>query len=536
MLSGSALQTVLELEASIAALQARRDDILAAHGAIPPTMNNLAAELLVEIFFQYIQMENICDGPLQMALVCRRWRDIVLATPRLWTNLRLDFKDTWTGFPAMLRSFLSRAGSLPINIYMPFLRDPPLLVQHAHRLSSLDFVVGAFRDLVELNDAADGFPALHSLRVRVKYNTVESDDGLIITAFRNTPLLCDAHVDITTWGDDFEDLTEVIQLPIPQLRHWTLRARFTLESLDTLSKATNLLSLDLDIHWRDADDAPSVQSRINLPRLRKLRINVGDLRLVDAPLLETLELIEHNYALPIPEGTTFVYPSLLDLTVPHLGRLSFFETPCLTKLRVVGSYEILSQIDNILGLIARSGGPAVCAIKTLDFTTSNVNDATAILFALPSLTEFTLRAGVWSAGAMDRLFDWLSTPSSDILPRLTAIRLETSPIHPASIRSVARMLRARRCAPGGQWAAKLQTFSFRSWGEPRALTEDRTAVEQIRNLRAAGLEFDLGAMPLFDEKLTESLVYHILPFSMVSDPVIGAAAQNLTRSVKCVVK
>lgn len=88
--------------------------------------------------------------PLRLGSICRCWRDIVFATPQLWSHIFLyfSFERSETQL-SLLKAWLARSNPYPLTITLTFeeeqswFKDPPLdlirtLVSVAHRWSSIN--------------------------------------------------------------------------------------------------------------------------------------------------------------------------------------------------------------------------------------------------------------------------------------------------------------------------------------------------------------------------------------------------------------
>ncbi|KAJ7659164.1 hypothetical protein DFH06DRAFT_437322 [Mycena polygramma] len=84
----------------------------------------LPNEIISEIFLHTVEptraggVPSSTDGPLLVAQICRRWRDIALSTPRLWSNISLDLENipAYEGQLHLLETWLRRSGDCPLFI------------------------------------------------------------------------------------------------------------------------------------------------------------------------------------------------------------------------------------------------------------------------------------------------------------------------------------------------------------------------------------------------------------------------------------
>lgn len=66
-----------------------------------------------------------CYAPLQVAQVCKSWRQVALATPQLWAGLNLidqGTRRTKRAHRALIKLFLRRSGAEPFSFFMPSMR------------------------------------------------------------------------------------------------------------------------------------------------------------------------------------------------------------------------------------------------------------------------------------------------------------------------------------------------------------------------------------------------------------------------------
>ncbi|KAJ3501869.1 hypothetical protein NLJ89_g9147 [Agrocybe chaxingu] len=179
-----------------------------------PLVRNLPLELLSRIFV-FCQPDPPMEGssalyfpllvhslqsrpnltPITLGSVCRRWREIVQATPRLWTFISINIgrhdMQTYTPF---IDTWLSRSGRLPLTIAIfeskgsepdeGFLEadedtDPSGLIKVVNTLSSrwecLDVSISTSVVLKQLQCDLSGAPGLESLRIRTFPNDDSTD-------------------------------------------------------------------------------------------------------------------------------------------------------------------------------------------------------------------------------------------------------------------------------------------------------------------------------------------------------------------------
>ncbi|KZV97629.1 hypothetical protein EXIGLDRAFT_730286 [Exidia glandulosa HHB12029] len=99
-------------------------------------INRFPPEVLGAIFFQLTvndirPLRNVCLA----SAVCRRWRDVTLSTPQLWTRIEDPGQDLLPH--ELLRSWLERSGALPISVVCAGGTDCILLNDHMSRIRRL---------------------------------------------------------------------------------------------------------------------------------------------------------------------------------------------------------------------------------------------------------------------------------------------------------------------------------------------------------------------------------------------------------------
>ncbi len=85
---------------------------------------NLPRELLREIFhlaLAYIPgdwLHNLYLSCSRLTCVCRRWRDIAISDPMLWTTVVLEEPSFKLPTPSFLRLYIDRSGDLPLSVHL----------------------------------------------------------------------------------------------------------------------------------------------------------------------------------------------------------------------------------------------------------------------------------------------------------------------------------------------------------------------------------------------------------------------------------
>ncbi|KAF7314718.1 F-box domain-containing protein [Mycena kentingensis (nom. inval.)] len=97
---------------------------LAAHKALISPMRRMPDDVLRAVFLHTLpKTRNVVlgpkEGPLLLSLVCRRWRDVALSTPRLWASLHIVIPTTSAtanALQSVVGAWLSRTGAVPLSM------------------------------------------------------------------------------------------------------------------------------------------------------------------------------------------------------------------------------------------------------------------------------------------------------------------------------------------------------------------------------------------------------------------------------------
>ncbi|KAJ7685642.1 hypothetical protein DFH06DRAFT_48335 [Mycena polygramma] len=92
------------------------------HGPRVPT------EILAEIFVHCLPGDDfvspdLATAPLVLCGICRRWREVAISTPRLWSSLFIDFDLRAAYETGLYETWLSRAGDTPLSLSLPLQED-----------------------------------------------------------------------------------------------------------------------------------------------------------------------------------------------------------------------------------------------------------------------------------------------------------------------------------------------------------------------------------------------------------------------------
>ncbi|TRM64806.1 hypothetical protein BD626DRAFT_489938 [Schizophyllum amplum] len=323
------IQALQDLTDRLKAAQQMLEDALEIHWAYVAPIRDLPKEILSAILDMAcedeVDLTNPRCPPLVLSSVCKSWRDLMLAMPRLWTRWYTPraahmLLDTVRKVVPRLKLFLDRSGDLPISqtIYyeggMKYMTGSPAaafrntLTRQTHRWQCLRLAdtTHAVRNVKDFRSLANKqFPLLNELRGSVRQLLLGIESG----AFRELPSLR------TLYLSNNEREVSIPDLPWEQLDMVSISATTVAYALKILGRCTNirLWRFSTGLHQPDPDPIPPVT--VVHPSLPDLRIhmdrqyNDNPLMYITAPALQSLAL-SWNY----DEPTTDIedpLPSLL---------------------------------------------------------------------------------------------------------------------------------------------------------------------------------------------------------------------------------
>lgn len=298
-----ALQTHLEESAS----HVRRSTI--SLKALTSPIRRIPPEVLGEIFYHclptapiYVTPRDV-ESPMVLTQVCRHWRAVAMATPRLWTSITLHVgRATSEVYRSMCEAWLGRAKSLPLAMRVLNDLESPDPVTQEHIVSWLQPLLMRCHDFwwhgPALNPLLDSgnisstithtvspTPYLNRLRVtshrgRTYTVCVPGPAPYLHTAFLQCPTLHISSLDR-------------ISLPWSQLTeltlHFSLVNSTVLFQLLSLCTSLRLLNVSCVLHTLNAD--PIHHRTLKRFELRVIRHGLDAvLGALTAPALEELDI------------------------------------------------------------------------------------------------------------------------------------------------------------------------------------------------------------------------------------------------------
>ncbi|KAF7782836.1 hypothetical protein Agabi119p4_2212 [Agaricus bisporus var. burnettii] len=241
---------------------------------------------------RFSEVEDSFDpdgGPLVLTQVCNAWRQIAIATPQLWTTIRLTYQGYSSSQHCLIRLWIQRSGGLPLTVavieHKPANRPksyPPLnwgeddalyeLCSSSRRWKELYLMLppsnlpwSAFRSI------RHELPSLQKLVVNASRGRISSD--LMVDFFEQAPLLRSVTLDYAT-------SFSMIVLPLAQIT----RLEFNLHKHTPASIDTCLASLALVPNVREcvfhigSSEPWTMIPEVHHPQLRSLTVVAEPLR------------------------------------------------------------------------------------------------------------------------------------------------------------------------------------------------------------------------------------------------------------------
>ncbi|KAL1725478.1 hypothetical protein EV714DRAFT_277476 [Schizophyllum commune] len=266
---------------------------------------------------------SVRAGPPAVAAVCQSWRDLVVHTPTLWTDVHIKLlSKNLTSAMRLLDVILARSAELPLSISMRSFDRPsvapdaagPLinaLLEQSARWSRLD--VRASERIFHLLLPAQGrLPQLRSLRSRILYKmTTRLNWAPLRGLFSDCPAL----VDVEHWGPKLD-------FPWEQLVRLSLKGQPPSDALERTTRARVLHLMEEPIEVSSYDEHLWVNVlHLERPNLEKLSVKeVERLRCVRAPnLTECHFLKDISFPEDLRAVTNYVLAESLRLTTLSLS-------------------------------------------------------------------------------------------------------------------------------------------------------------------------------------------------------------------------
>ncbi|KAJ7267319.1 hypothetical protein C8J57DRAFT_1469570 [Mycena rebaudengoi] len=388
------IEEIGALTSHIGRLRAERDAIQAELDEIVYPVLTLPPEVTSEIFCWCLPSTpapvflrpDPAAPPLVLVAICRRWRNIALATPQLWSSLEIRLGPSMTrneNICLLLERWLSRSASHPLCLLLDDTKSADstptslydTVVQHAHRLQHLKLVLEHRHLARYLDNFHGGYPLLESLYF---FTASAGTYALSLAAIQSSPRLRILEADGATLHPFPHDIPLWSQLTRFVSRHMRLAQGWVV-----LTRTSSLEECSL-VLVGPASTNPIAVAPITLPTLRYLHVFRGEGRALFCNPSD-VALFFRFLTLPALKELTF---STDDDHISHFLDFMARSSCPLTRISVNCS---LSTV-NLAKLIAAT--PHISRL-TIDIPVLRLGDMSSILTArnnhLPALRELIIR-------------------------------------------------------------------------------------------------------------------------------------------------
>ncbi|KAJ7501017.1 hypothetical protein B0H11DRAFT_2189018 [Mycena galericulata] len=409
-----------DIQHQLEVLKTRERDLQDALAAVVYPVLTLPPEITSHIFLKCLPFHgrvqpSATKAPLVLAQVCRHWRDVALATARLWSSIDLKVEDSRRNIPddgkiPLLRTWLSRANRSPISLTLRLPYNHPISKEV---LSVIPSYAGQLRRL-ELKASDSDYETL-----RATFSDLPVLRELAMTCYGSGPgpvsIFCNAsalrlrEMSVATLVDLLTDFPQLLHLDTGINDHPPF------DNARMVPVTSNLQSLIIQSR-QDAPDPP-VLGYLTLPELRRLELHhppqleaLSSFRIRSACILEHLALqVSTNAEFWELMGILPDFSGIISLDLDTYVYLDFF-THCLqdtTLLPHLASLRLNSWRNGIdyaslaWCLRVRNRDRKVLKSFTLDFDNPRISELPGlptddlILAALESLVADGLKIQIW---------------------------------------------------------------------------------------------------------------------------------------------
>ncbi|KAE9408948.1 hypothetical protein BT96DRAFT_913629 [Gymnopus androsaceus JB14] len=291
---------------------------------------------------------------LAISAVCTRWRFLALASPRIWSQIRVEIaprgevmSTTQSGFRSTLQLYLDRSADSPllIGLQTPGALDAdksdlsalPLLLDHTSRWQTFsytgDFDLGSCEGFCH----HPSFPILEALNLRGCEALIQRAD---FDCFEHAPKLCAFSTDYLKSHSPWTQLTtlDVRALDMDVLQQCRSLTVLKIQRIWPTSELSNMTLVNLETFtlfgFGDECDLEDMFSRITLPSLGELIIYPED-----SPY--TNDLIW-----PLNAFIAFILRSSCTLTTLSLSGVRILDLDFIATLHLLPSLTKLSFDDD----------------------------------------------------------------------------------------------------------------------------------------------------------------------------------------------
>ncbi|KAJ6468676.1 hypothetical protein C8R47DRAFT_804085 [Mycena vitilis] len=285
--------------------------------------NELVSEIFVRVLPPYPEFPDLIgpSSPNPLCQICRRWREVAMATPELWSTISSFDNNRHGRELRIFELWLEWSGHCPLSIKIAHDNGANkelvnVIIPHRARWQYLKI------DLEDNLQMLDGpMPFLRHLEVALSRDTPERVSLLEVPLLRTVTL---------------ENVAALrIVLPWAQLTSLTLLNTYPSDCVPILVQAHNLVHCELDLFFDEFNIEP--RRDITLPHLQSLVFpDSGVASVTDSGFLSTL-FVPALRSLEIAEN--FIVPNLIELLTAFISR-----SGCrLQELRITGTRLLPQQ-------------------------------------------------------------------------------------------------------------------------------------------------------------------------------------------------
>ncbi|KAJ7034392.1 hypothetical protein C8F04DRAFT_1101739 [Mycena alexandri] len=314
---------ILDLKRSLSTLQAERELVQERLDSHKYPVLTLPNEIVAEIFGRCLPNYPECPGskdfsPNRLMYICRKWRDIALATPTLWRAIRICLgrrrKNPAARQVRKLETWLSRSGSCPMSVQITIL-EPPIDCNFSSAHCARWEVLKIFLPPSCLPITEAAMPLLRQLDLTITDDLVASN----LIPFGEVPLLRSVIL------NDFA--ANSITLPWAQLTSLELHRVYPSECTPILQQTSQLIHCTLLLV--EGDDStfgnttlPFLKSLVVLGNRRNSDYNTRVTGYIDSfivPALHEIDILERFLKDPIISLESLVSKSRCQLQKVTIG-------------------------------------------------------------------------------------------------------------------------------------------------------------------------------------------------------------------------
>ncbi|KAF7352059.1 F-box domain-containing protein [Mycena venus] len=339
-----------DIQHQLEVLKTRERDLEAALASVVYPVLTLPPEITSRIFLKCLPFHgrvqpSATKAPLVLAQVCRHWRDVALATARLWSSIDLKFEVGRRNIPdngtmPLLRTWLSRAKRSPISLTLRLPYDQPIskevlsvIPSYAGQLRRLE-LKASDSDCEALRATCSDFPVLRDLAMACYGSGPDP-----FSIFRNASALREIRLPYMSFANGVF-FQSYVSLHTLQLQEMSVAAL-----VDMLTDFPQLLHLDTGISdYTPFDKAGVVPVTANLESLIiKSREDAPDPPVLDYLTLPKLRRLELHHPPQFQALSSFRIRSACVLE--HLALQISTHPECWELIRILSDFSGIISLD-----------------------------------------------------------------------------------------------------------------------------------------------------------------------------------------------